>query len=272
MYLIGLTMFYDEVFFLPLWMENVLPQLDLALVLEGGSTDRTFDMLLECWRQNSEKVVLYRWPQVGEPYTALWDEVGRRNFLFSEARKRVEYFGIEEAYGVQVNADEVLDDDMRSKLVFHMAEKPEVVGFPVVHFWGDLQHVRISPSDGSDPVWTGQAGGGGPMVRLGCGLGYDRAAADYRGLHAGISRVEGRAPIRTVMAKDLHVFHLRWAFGEEGLKDYGDRMFDLGAWDRKVTWESHDLWDGDGKYLTRVCVEEFSSLGVEYPEVLRRSL
>ena len=258
MIFVGATPCLNEEFFLPMYLENVLPQLDALFVVDGGSTDRSLEILCDSmWtRKYSKKLYIGLWPQEGKPYTSDWEEKKRRNFLLDWVGM---VYGGEDVYVVNVSVDELLGDNFRERVEELLSEKSlDAVFMPVTHFWGDLQHVRVNCPDGRDQHWYPATNGMGPVIRCDLKIRFVGGA-----LHCYVG---GLRPDRIFLCS-VGYFHIRYAFGE--VKKYGGRPADMYNEQGELCWGEHGAGGAfRGDTIHRVCLKEFKELGLEYPAVV----
>jgi hypothetical protein len=266
--LIGTTLVYNEAHWLPIFLENITPQLDCLLMLDGGSTDGSWEILWSWSATDPDNRKLYRWPQRGDPYSVSWQEEIRRNFLLDEATQEGRFRDTSQPYVVILDADELVPDDFRDRLLPVLAESPEtdIVVCPMLHFWGGLHSVRIDSPD--DPNWYPTPPGKGPVVRCAPILRFCRFTTS--GLHGqlGANGDPGQATHRFL--DDLPLFHLRWVTPAHQ-KTYGDsgRLLEARDIAGQETWGVHPAYvDAKGRWVNEVCLRPFAEFGLLYPRAL----
>lgn len=206
----------NEEFFLPLYLEAVSQYADEVLLLDGGSTDRSLDIIKEFQKKGKIRVCWWQLPQEGLPYSSDWNEGKRRNFLLEKAKGK---------WILSLDADEFLSDNFASILEdIVLPDKDNITyGFSFIPFWKDVNTVRISVP--SDPRWEGYIY---RLVRNGF------TSYDSRGNHS-LHTHQGQ-PIYLCKDKKLlpevTLFHYHYALGPR-LKFNDNRRGDLGCIDNK---------------------------------------
>lgn len=134
----------NEEFFLPLYLESVLAYADEVILLDGGSTDRTKEVVCS-FQQKDSRVKFLVQPQEGLPYSDEWNEGARRNLLLDSAAGD---------WVLVLDADEIMSDNFVSALPELMADQSvDIYGFGFVSFWGTPSVVRLNTPD--DTHWSG---------------------------------------------------------------------------------------------------------------------
>jgi hypothetical protein len=183
----------NEEKFLPLFLESVASYADEILIVDGGSTDDSINIINQ-WK-NRANIRLFHIKQTGLPYSDDWNESIVRNFL------------VDQAIGdwiMAIDADEIMDDSFRHALPQLMIQKEaDAISFPWVQFWMNPQTIRISaPNDEHWSVnkWL--------MWRNHMGIRYDDAKNHCK-VHL-FGRYMWEIPNR---AEPISAFHYHYAFG-----------------------------------------------------------
>lgn len=132
----------NEEFFLPLYLESVLVYADEVIFLDGGSTDRTIE-IIKFFQEKCRNLKLFRQPQEGVPYSDDWNEGARRNFLIDAATGD---------WILALDADEIMDDSFALRKE-ELLSRPQVdaYGFALVSFWQNPFTIRVNVP--GDPHW-----------------------------------------------------------------------------------------------------------------------
>ncbi len=132
----------NEEFFLPLYLESVLAYADEVILLDGGSRDRTVE-IVKSFQRKTKKLKLFVQPQQGLPYSDDWNEGARRNFLLDAATGD---------WVLALDADEIMDDAFAAVREELLADPGvDAYGFALVSFWRDPFTVRVNTP--GDPHW-----------------------------------------------------------------------------------------------------------------------
>lgn len=128
----------NEETFLPFYLESVTSFADEILIVDGGSTDRSLELI--SGYQKKSNIRLFKILQSGMPYSDDWNESKVRNFLVDQATGD---------WIIALDADEILDDCFM-KVYRELMSQPDIIayGFPLICFWRDPWTVRINaPGD-----------------------------------------------------------------------------------------------------------------------------
>jgi len=124
----------NEAWFVDLWLQSVLSYADDIVILDGGSTDGTLDIID---KYKDDRIQLIEMPQEGKPYSEDWDEGERRNLLIDRAKGD---------YVLVLDADEMIGDEFINFIKPGIGQK--FYGFYFVPFWRDINTVRLNgPND-----------------------------------------------------------------------------------------------------------------------------
>mgnify|MGYP001565594219 CR=1 FL=1 len=140
----------NEIRFIRGWLENVKRFADEILVIDGGSTDSTFEWL-ERERRQYRNINVYRWPEIYKPYQ--WPEHKIRNDLLKRASGD---------WICMLDADDMVDDAFIDNLNCISNAKCLIGRFPYLQFWGDYKHLRAR--DFWPPVRYSTARGSLPII------------------------------------------------------------------------------------------------------------
>ena len=126
------TPIFNEVFFAPLWLENVKQFADEIVILDTGSTDGTLDILKS---DDDERIKLLEYPHpVSSPFE--WNEGHARNY------------GLEYCTGDYVlftDSDEIVSDNFATRFEEITADgKINTFGFNFIYLWGDIRTMRMN--------------------------------------------------------------------------------------------------------------------------------
>ena len=200
----------NEEFFLPLYLEAISRYADEVLLLDGGSQDKSLEIIEDFRRKQKLTIRYWQIPQRGLPYSLTWNEGFRRNFLLSKARGK---------WVLALDVDEFLSDDFSdgfSKKII-TDEQSMLIGFPLVSFWGDISTVRLNVPE--DPHWEGI------IYRL---FRREYSAYDARGNHCMLL-INNNYPDYINNKKELNrpiLYHYHYALGPR-IKPNENRRKDL---------------------------------------------
>lgn len=104
-----ITPVLNEEFFLPLYLESVSKYADEILLLDGGSTDSSLEIIRNFQKRIKRKkqpvIRFWQIPQSGIPYSEDWQEGMRRNFLLTQARGK---------WVLLLDVDEFISDNFKN--------------------------------------------------------------------------------------------------------------------------------------------------------------
>ncbi len=200
----------NEEFFLPLYLKAVLEYADEVLFLDGGSQDRSLEIIKNMKLEDS-RIRLWQMPQKGKPYSPEWKEGERRNYLVKKARGK---------WLLALDIDEFLSDSFRdifrNKVLYQ--NKIHVFGFPFISFWEDCNTIRKNAVN--DPYWEG------PVYRL---IRRDYARYDYQGNHSQLlynGKYTWLETSRSSILKEVFLLHYHYSLGLR-VKENDNRRGDL---------------------------------------------
>lgn len=132
-----ITPVLNEETFLPLYLESLQSYADEIIIVDGGSTDRSVE-IIESYIGKCNLRLFIR--KQGTAYSDEWNESVVRNFMVREAKGD---------WIANIDADEIFDDALKAELPGRMARtNADVLRFPMVNFWRDPWTVRVnSPND-----------------------------------------------------------------------------------------------------------------------------
>lgn len=202
---------WNEIDFIEAYLENTLPYVDTLIVIDGGSTDGTLEVLRAA---DPSKVDLTVWQQPGGRNTEGWQEPQRRNLA------------IEKSIGdwiLKKDADEFFCEDDYLVIRELMTTDAHAFRFHTYHFWGGVDRLRLdSPGD---EHWSNEWHL--LMWRASLGLRYTDVP-----LHSTLSPAPDAR-----FVPDVHMHHYHWALGTK-VKVNDLRRGDLVA-DRSILPPEH---------------------------------
>ncbi len=200
----------NEEFFLPSYLEAVCQYADEVLLLDGGSRDRSIEIIKEFQRKKNIDIHLWQINQKGRPYTDDWQEGKRRNFLL----ERASYDWV-----LILDIDEFLSDNFKEVFENNVLQNQTVplYGFKFIPFWRDINTVRINSPD--DLHWEGD------IYRL---IRKETASYNCQGNHShllcrGIYPWQLR---KKVLLKEVILYHYHYALGPK-IKTNDNRRGDV---------------------------------------------
>ncbi|MBB6734526.1 glycosyltransferase [Cohnella zeiphila] len=133
-----ITPVLNESTFLPLYLQSVTAFADEVIIVDGGSTDGSIEMI-ESFASTHPNIRLYLSMQ-GTAYTDEWNESDVRNFMVDQAKGD---------WIANIDADEVFDDAFQSTVPALLPQlDADVLMFPMINFWKDPWTVRVNaPND-----------------------------------------------------------------------------------------------------------------------------
>ncbi|MDR2474854.1 MAG: glycosyltransferase family 2 protein [Bacteroidales bacterium] len=119
-------------------VQNLLDaNMDEIVFLDGGSTDGTYELLLEYERKYPNRIVAIRWKQ---PDNSVFGDAFRES-----VRRNVQKDASTGDYILIIDADERINLDFKQ----HITLSPASIATPWLQFWGDK--IRVNTAD--DAVW-----------------------------------------------------------------------------------------------------------------------
>lgn len=116
--------------------------IDEIIILDGGSTDGTYEKLLELEKKYKNLLVL-RWKQpFDSEYKGGWREKDRRNIMLDIS---------EGEYIISVDADERISLNIKEKIEELYKKNVDGIVINLYHFWGK-DSIRVNTED--DLVWS----------------------------------------------------------------------------------------------------------------------
>jgi len=132
------TLVLNEVKYIDGLVRNLLDaQIDEILFLDGGSTDGTYELLLDYEKKYPDKVIVIRWKQ---PDNSMFKDAFRES-----VRRNVLKDASNGDYILVIDADERINIDFKQYIT--LSEASYVV--PWRQFWGN--RIRVNTQD--DPAW-----------------------------------------------------------------------------------------------------------------------
>lgn len=200
----------NEEAFLPLYLESVTSFADEILIVDGGSTDRSLEII--CSFQKDFNIRLFKMQQTGLPYTEDWNESGIRNFLIDQATGD---------WIIAPDADEIFDDRFIELLPDLMKQKDAAVyTFRWINFWKDPWTVRVNAP--RDERWSVDVI---KMWRNHIGIWYN-AVKHHCSLQLNGRGVWELSGYRTT---DIPLYHYHYALGRR-IKVNDNRRGDVNAY------------------------------------------
>ncbi|MCM3270692.1 glycosyltransferase [Paenibacillus elgii] len=132
-----ITPVLNEQTFLPLFLQSVTSFADEIIIVDGGSTDSSVDIIQSFAGKHNIRLFVKK---QGMAYSDEWNESEVRNFMIDEARGD---------WIANIDADEIFDEGLNEILPVKMKQAAaDVFLFPIVNFWRDLWTVRVNaPND-----------------------------------------------------------------------------------------------------------------------------
>lgn len=211
----------NEEHFLPIWFENISNWADEIIVIDGGSSDSSIDIIKEASKRMN--IVWTVMPQSGIPYSNDWKEAKYRNWLLDNATMD---------YILSLDIDEVLSDNF---LEFKKSMNDEAYSFNFVSFWKNIHTVRLNHPN--DPRWSGYHF---------CCWKNNKAIKYERDHHCNLNQIPPYCII-----EDVSLFHLHYALGLKS--EFDNRRGDVGCADGGTVpdWEYLDKIGHSYRALTK---------------------
>lgn len=216
-----ITPVLNEITFLPLFLESVKLFADELIVVDGGSTEGSLELLKSYSKKMNLR--LFEIKQTGIPYSPDWNESNVRNFLLDQASCE---------WVANLDADELFDEKIIHELPKLMNRKDvHVYQFPFVNFWRDPWTVRVNTP--GDERWSNDIV---RMWRNGMGIRYSNEKH-----HCKLQAMDGGGIWKLPRAQvDIPLFHYHYAFGKK-IKYNDNRRGDVNMYDNSgiPDWEFH---------------------------------
>jgi glycosyltransferase involved in cell wall biosynthesis len=199
----GLIMIFNEKDFIQMWMKNVENLVDRVIIMDGGSTDETIQIINKVLRQRYKiPVELYTDYQDGEDYNdPRYNHQERRNKLIRLAEGKGDYI-------FQMDVDESIDDSDPDILRRLIESGKTVYTFPRYDFCFHPRYYRERTRN--RVAW---------LYKNNIGIHYSNENPPHEplvladGLH--LLKCEDR------IDTDHLIFHWHYCFGRKAMKDYG---------------------------------------------------
>lgn len=139
------TLILNEVHNVDGLIRNLLEaKIDEIVLCDGGSTDGTYEKLLE-YEETYDHIKVIRWRQPrNSEYKFGWRESDRRNLMLDVS---------EGDYILSIDADERVSLNVKEALELHSKKGAKGLLAALYHFWGQ-EDIRVNTED--DRVWTPQ--------------------------------------------------------------------------------------------------------------------
>ncbi|KXS41806.1 MULTISPECIES: glycosyltransferase [unclassified Candidatus Frackibacter] len=204
----------NEEFFIPIYLKAVLKYADEVVLLDGGSQDKTVEIIEE-FQRKTDKIKLFIKPQNGKPYSEEWNEGQRRNFLVNKCTGD---------WILALDVDEFMSDNFVKFLPQLMKDGDmNFYSFKYIPFWKRVNLIRLSTPQ--DPHWAGE------IARMGRrdGFSYSQSKHHCVPLYNGkpIWRVEKHKRVLSIV-----LYHYHYALGPR-IKENDNRRGDVDLADKK---------------------------------------
>jgi glycosyltransferase involved in cell wall biosynthesis len=239
-----ITPILNEATFLPFYLKSVISYADEIIILDGGSTDGSFEMIKRYTKKYNVRV--YQLKQTGMPYSNDWNESKARNFLIEKAKGD---------WIANIDADEIFDDRIVAALPEMMSGKEkDVYEFPFTNFWHDLKTIRVNAP--GDERWSND------IIRMW----RNRIGIHYKDEkhHCTLQGQDLKSIWKLPRLKiNIPLFHYHYAMGK-GIKFNDNRRGDVNLYDNKgkPNWNFRH-----GEY--EICTQPFQG---RHPSVIRKYL
>lgn len=138
----------NEIHFIELYLKSNLRFANEIVIIDGGSTDGTINILDEYRKKNPGKIKYEIIPQKSDPYSASWDTGTRRQWCLDHCTSDFVFY---------MDIDEMPTDKLINELPLLMNKDKGngiMVSFNFVWFWKDFNTIRVN-SHGDPASWKG---------------------------------------------------------------------------------------------------------------------
>lgn len=188
-----ITPVLNEETFLPLYLESVTSFAEEVIIVDGGSTDRSVEIIESFAAKHNVRLFCRK---QGTAYNDEWNESEVRNFMVDQAKGD---------WIANIDADEIFDDSFKHVIPEKMAySKADVFLFPIINFWKDPWSVRVNAPN--DERWSNDLV---RMWRNGVGIRY----RDQKH-HCTLRGKEGDVWNLPSERIDIPLFHYHYALGK----------------------------------------------------------
>ena len=241
------SMCLNEIHFIELYLRSNLRFADEVVIVDGGSTDGTVDILADYAARYPGRVIYEVIPQVGRPYSRDWDTGFRRQRCLDRCHSD---------FAMRLDVDELVSDKFIEQIpvLLDDAGNEYSLSFNFVNFWRDWHTVRIN-----HPTNNGQGGWEGLRTLIWPNTGKVSYPDNYH--H---SPEYGLWNYKYGSCADIDVYHLHYA-SKVFLKPNDNRRGDLHCYDNDF---SNPDWEGAQLTAYQIALREFAG---EYPAILKES-